>query len=581
MRVVEVARHKGTRLIDVYDVTVEPTHLYSVCGVVASNSKRISMLDVNALMSHGATETLRDVGAFRGQKNETLWLQFLQGHTPVQPRVPMVNEKFINQLISAGINPVREGHQTHVKALTDKDVDVLAGDRRIKHGDTVHFDKDLKPVPGGLFDPQATGGHNGRRWAAIDLPEPMPNPVMEEPVRRLLGLTQKQFEGVISGDHRLEGHGTGPQAVVRALGRIDLDREIETARNKWKGGRGQARDDALRRWHYLEDARRLGMHPRDWVMNKVPVLPPAFRPVSVLGDSGVPLVSDPNYLYKEMIDANDNHAAMKAAVGEDNIGPERLAVYRAFKAAVGLGDPVHPRLQEKNVKGVLKSIFGSSPKYGTVQRKLLSSTVDNVGRSVITPNPDYDMDTIGVPENQAYDVYGKFVARRLRRRGMPVSEALRHVRDRTGLARTALQDEMSERPVYVNRAPVLHKFGIMAFRPRLVAGDVLQVSPLIVKGFNADFDGDAAQFHVPTTDEAVKEAYERMLPSRSLLSPADFKSPVHAPGQEYLGGLYHTTAHKPHTKKQRPRVFRSTEDAMQAYGRGEITADTPVEIMEG
>src|SRR4051812_5108265 len=151
MKVVEVARHRGTRLVDVYDVTVEPTHLYSVCGVVVSNSKRISMLDVNALLSHGATETLRDAGAFRGQKNETLWLQFLQGHTPVQPRVPMVHEKFINQLISAGINPVREGHQTHVKALTDKDVDVLAGDRRIKHGDTVHFDKDLKPVPGGLF----------------------------------------------------------------------------------------------------------------------------------------------------------------------------------------------------------------------------------------------------------------------------------------------------------------------------------------------------------------------------------------------------------------------------------------------
>jgi hypothetical protein len=89
--------------------------------------------------------------------------------------------------------------------------------------------------------------------------------------------------------------------------------------------------------------------------------------------------------------------------------------------------------------------------------------------------------------------------------------------------------------VYVNRAPVLHKFGIMAFRPKLVKGDVLQVSPLIVKGFNADFDGDAMQFHVPTTDEAVKEAYDRMLPSRSLISPADFKSPVHVPGQQYLG----------------------------------------------
>jgi DNA-directed RNA polymerase subunit beta' len=125
---------------------------------------------------------------------------------------------------------------------------------------------------------------------------------------------------------------------------------------------------------------------------------------------------------------------------------------------------------------------------------------------------------------------------------------------------------------------VLHKFGIMAFRPRLVKGDVLQVSPLIVKGFNADFDGDAMQFHVPTTEAAVKEAYDRMLPSRSLLSPADFKTPVHMPGQEYLLGLFQATRRG--QSKRRPRVFRNRQDALAAYERGQVRADEPVQIME-
>ncbi len=272
---------------------------------------------------------------------------------------------------------------------------------------------------------------------------------------------------------------------------------------------------------------------------------------------------------------------MKGAVGEHNIGPERAALYHAFKSVVGLADPVHPKLREKNVKGLLASVFGSSPKFGDVQRRLLSNTVDNVGRAVIAPNPDLDMDSIGVPENQAFDVYGKFIVRRLKRRGLAVREALRHVKDRTELARSALQEEMADRPVYANRAPVLHKFGIMAFRPQLVKGDVLQISPLVAKGFNADFDGDAMQFHVPTTDEAVREAYARLLPSKSLISPADFKSPVHAPIQDYVGGLYHATRHQHDAKaSKRARVFRNKQDALEAYARHEITAKTPITVLE-
>lgn len=564
-------------MVRVYDLTVADTHTYCVHGVVVSNSKRVSMLDVNAMISHGALETLRDAGAIRGQANEVFWLQLMQGHVPTHVKIPQRYEKFVAQLKGAGINVVREGNKTNIMALTNKDVHHLAGDRVISSGETVRFDHNLRPIPGGLFDPQLTGGHGGRQWSKIKLHEPLPNPVMEEPIRRILGLTQKKMEAILSGDEKLNQFGSGPEAIAKALQNINLDKELIMARAQARTATRSKRDEAWRKVGYLKSAKELDIHPQDWVLDHVPVLPPLFRPVSMMGQSGMPLVSDANYLYKELLTANKNLGEMKQEVGHEGVGPERLALYHAFKAVTGLADPVHPKLQEKGVKGLLKSVFGTSPKFGSMQRKLLSSTVDNVGRAVVAPDPDLDMDSVGLPEDKAFDVYGKFIAKRLHRRGMPLTQALQHIKDRSELAREVLQEEMKERPVFVNRAPVLHRFGIMGFRPHLVKGDVLKVSPLIVKGFNMDFDGDTAQFHVPTSQEAVREVYDRMLPSKNLLSPANFKSPMHAPGQEYLGGLYEASTAD---SGRRPRVFRSKKDALAAYERGEIAYHDPIHVLE-
>jgi DNA-directed RNA polymerase beta' subunit len=267
---------------------------------------------------------------------------------------------------------------------------------------------------------------------------------------------------------------------------------------------------------------------------------------------------------------------MHKEVGPQGVGPERLAVYHALKAVAGLGDPVTAKSKQKRVHGVLHSVFGSSPKFGYMQRKLLSHTVDNVGRGVVIPNPDLDMDTLGLPEDKAFDVYGRFVARRLRRQGMDLREALLNVKDRSPLAKKMLEEEIVDRPVYINRSPVLHRFGIMAFRPRLIAGNVLHVSPMVLKGFNMDFDGDTANFHVPTTEEARKEALEKMLPSRNLLSPADFKTPVHFGTQEYQGGLHRLSTAR---SGRRPRVFRNTQDVVDAYKRGDIALEDAVQIL--
>jgi DNA-directed RNA polymerase beta subunit len=540
----------------------------------ASGSKRMALLDTNALLSHGATETLQDVGAIRGQRNENYWLQFMSGVNPSNPKVPMVYRKFLNQLRAAGVNVKREGTQTHIMALTDKDVNQLAGTRNLVNASGVDWNKGLEPIRGGLFDPAMTGGHNGDRWTAIKFAEPMPNPVMEEPIRRLLGITQKDFQDVIAGSQELTGFGSGPKAISKALSSINIDKALAQTRAVIKMGKSTERDQAIRKLGYLKSAKRLGIEPKDWILKRAPVLPPSFRPVNMMS-SGVPLINDANYLYKELFEANKNLTSMQELVGDD-VGEERLAVYNAFKAVTGLGDPISQKSQERGIRGILKDVFGTSPKFGTVQRKLISTTVDNVGRAVISPNPNLDMDSVGLPEDKAFDVYQKFIVRRLKRKGMSIRQAMQHIRDRSELARETLLSEMEHRPVIINRAPVLHKFGIMAFRPQLTKGDTLQVSPLIVSGFGADFDGDAMNYHVPTTEGARKEAFERLLPSRNLLSLADFKRPMHVPSNEYVGGLWHATK----SKSKRPtKIFNTMADMKAAYASGDISLDDRVQIL--
>lgn len=548
------------------------------------SAKRVGLLNLNAILSHGAFGFARDVGVIRGQRNEDYWRQFMSGHTPPQPEVPFVYEKFLAELQAAGINPLQKGSRINLMAMTDKDVEQLAGDRQIQNSETVDWQIDrLDPKKGGLFDPSLTGGHgNKSRWAYIKLHEPLPNPIMEDPIKKVLGLTQQQYEDILAGKAVPAG-GTkggavpgpgGPQALREALERIDLDREINRASMEIRGTRKTARDAAIKRQAFLKGAKATGVHPKDWMVTKVPVLPPAFRPVSLIKESGVPIVADPNYVYKDLFDANQILQEMQGKV--DDIGEERLAVYNAFKAVSGLGDPIQKQTVEQGVRGLLKSIVGSSPKFGTVQRKLLGSTVDLVGRATISPNPNLDIDEVGVPEEEAWTLYKPFIVRRLVRRGMRHLQAVDAVTKQDKLAKEALLAEMKERPMVIDRAPVLHKFGVMGMRPVLVKGKALQLPPMLTKGLGADFDGDAMQFQVVQDDDAAREVLEKMLPSRNLFSPGDFKAQLQ-PSQEYITGLYSLST----AKSQRPvQTFRSVKDVREAFARGELSIGDPVKVME-
>ena len=448
-------------------------------------AKRISGFDNLALLSHGATEVIKDSMRIRGQMNDEYWRRYRLGLPVEEPGVPFIYQKFLNTLRAGGVNVVEKGDVTSIMPQTDADIDELAQGRVLENAQMV--DSDFQPVRGGMFDLGKTGGMGGNRWSMITLPEAVPNPMMEEPVRRVLGLTAKKMEAILAGREELNGK-TGGDAIKDALSQVNIDNAIERARADMQNRRGSQRDNAIKVLGYLKAAKEMGMKPSDWMITRVPVLPPMFRPVAKMGD--VALVPDMNELYKELIEMKQNYEMLAKELPASALADERLAVYGAVKAAYGLGNSITTEGQAKNLKGAIRQVIGQIPKFGMAQSKVFSKTQDLVGRSVISPNRNLDMDQIGLPEDMAWTIFKPFVERKLVQRGYSPLTVKGMIDEHNPTARHILEEVMDERPVLMDRAPTWHKFNIMAFRPHITKGRSINVCPLVCGGFNADFDGD-------------------------------------------------------------------------------------------
>lgn len=562
----------GVEEINVYDITVDETHLYVAGSALVSNSKRVGLLDVHSLLSSGATEFLKDAKLIRGQRNDDYWRSLKTGQSPAPVRESFANKHFMNLLKAAGVNIRNRDHgKTQLSYMTDRDVDALA-QHEVTNSGTYDFNS-MKPVPDGLFDLGKTGGADGTRWSKLTLPAKIPNPLAQESIVRMLGLTNKKFEDVLAGKEKISGK-TGPEAIEHALKSIDLPKAIEQAKQEIKSSSGAGRDAAVKKLGYLVGLQRQGLKPDELMLSRLPVLPPKYRPV--LRARGVDMIHDANYLYHDLMEAGKNYRDHLTEFG--NAGDSYLNLYHAAKAVSGMADPVDPKHAEQGIRGMLRFAIGvkDSPKYSRFQRKVIGNSVDTVGRSVITIEPDLDMDTIGIPEDMAWTQFRPFVISRLVRQGLSAAEAVKSVRSRTKQAEQALEHEMKERPVVYNRAPSLHRYNYVgAFAKMNRSRSDISIPQVVTKGLGADFDGDAINVHVPVSKEAVEEVKDKLFPSRNLLHPNSFD--VHLePTQEFLAGLYLASQkdnHKP------PRVFATKADAMAAYTRGEIGVRDPVQIL--
>ena len=547
-------------------------------GDEMGKSKRIGLLAQHALLAGGGHEFIRGTGLVRGQANSEFWQAFMRGNDPPTPKVPERYKKFTSLLKVAGINPLRQGTKTILTPMVDSEIDTLAGAREVKNAETLDLYKDQRPIPGGLFDPKIFG--EGDRPAKMTLSSPLPNPAYEEPLRRILQLKQQEYRDLISGDHELGTFGTGVQAIEKFLSQYNVQDELKKARKDIASGKRVARDAAVKRLGFLKAMENLEVDPKDLMRRQVLVLPPNMRPISVIGSGKkqVPLVNDLNYLYRELFDADNNYAELKGLAGEAVAGQERLATYDSLKALSGYGDSTDEELRKKNVKGTLKMLMHGGPKASYMQRKLLGNPADASGRGVVIPSSKLGMDEVGLPKTMAWDIFANHIVRELVRGGMPVLNARESVVNKSDQAYKALQKVVENVPVLISRDPALHKYNTIGQMVKLVEGNSIRSNPLINKSANLDHDGDTMSVHVPITKGEIDNVRKRLMPSKMLISPEDFKSPMYAPNQDYTLGV--ALAALKRNQRRSPKVFVTSKDAERALESGEISWHDPVHIMQ-
>lgn len=95
--------------------------------------------------------------------------------------------------------------------------------------------------------------------------------------------------------------------------------------------------------------------------------------------------------------------------------------------------------------------------------------------------------------------------------------------------------------VLFNRQPSLHKMSIMAHRARIMPWRTLRFNECVCTPYNADFDGDEMNIHVPQTEEARAEAISLMGVERNLCTPKNGEILI-AATQDFLTSSYLLTS---------------------------------------
>ena len=169
------------------------------------SAQSLDPLKMFSMLAHGAKENIREMSTYKAEANDEFW-RALQLKQPLpSPKPTFAWEKFVAMMRSAGINVQKEGDVIRPVPITDDETLALSSGA-ILDAKFVRA-KDLRPEKGGLFDPTVTGGVGGGRWAHIPLSESMPNPVFEDSIRSLTGLTQKDYDDVVSGSSKVDKDG--------------------------------------------------------------------------------------------------------------------------------------------------------------------------------------------------------------------------------------------------------------------------------------------------------------------------------------------------------------------------------------
>ena len=368
--------------------------------------------------------------------------------------------------------------------------------------------------------------------------------IVVDPGDTKLGYKQVLSERELRENTAIYGPGSfvaqsGAEAVKVLLEQMDLEKEYKEITEELEKSTGDKRKKLIKRLETVDAFRKSDNKPEWMVLTVLPVIPPDLRPMLQL-DGGRFATSDLNDLYRRVITRNNRlKKLLELGTPAIIVQNEKRMLQEAVDALIDNGR------RSKAITGAggraLKSLSHSlKGKQGRFRQNLLGKRVDFSGRSVIAIGPDLKMWQCGLPREMAIQLYKPFVISELVNQQIASNPktAEKLIDRQDPRVWDIVEQVIAGHPVFLNRAPTLHRLGIQSFFPKLVNGHAIRLHPLVCPAFNADFDGDQMAVHLPLSEMARAETEVLMLGANNILGPKDGK-PIVTPGQDLvLGNFY-------------------------------------------
>ena len=304
----------------------------------------------------------------------------------------------------------------------------------------------------------------------------------------------------------------------------------------------------------------------DWMICQVLAIPPpAVRP-SVKHDSQQRSEDDITHIIVSILKANkalQEKIQSNASASMINDWSVLLQYYVASLIDNKIpGAPPMSRRSGHPLKSIKERLVG---KHGRVRGNLMGKRVDYSGRSVITPDPNLSATELGVPLKMAKNLTKpitvnarniKFLEK-LVRNGPDIHPGAKILEKKNGdnislryIDRESIKLEygdivhrhmMNGDCILFNRQPTLHRMSMMGHIVKIMpVGDTFRMNVADTKPYNADFDGDEMNLHMPQSVESESELKHLAAVPWQIVSPANNK-PIVGIFQDSLLGSYRFT----------------------------------------
>jgi len=322
-----------------------------------------------------------------------------------------------------------------------------------------------------------------------------------------------------------------------------------------------------------DDLRLLGIDPQaarpEWmVLQVLPVPPVSVRP-SITLESGIRSEDDLTHKLVDIIRINQKLGEALESGVPINIIQElhdllQYHVTTYFDNEVSGLPPARHR-SGRALRTICQRLKG---KEGRFRGNLSGKRVDFSARTVISPDLNLDINEVGVPIELAsrltiperVNEWNLEEMKQLIRNGpeqypgtlyivRPDGRRIRleFVPERESIAEAVQPGFMVERHikdgdiVLFNRQPSLHRMSIMAHSVKVLPYKTFRLNPCVCPPYNADFDGDEMNLHVPQGEEARTEARLLMQVQDQILSPR-YGGPIIGAIRDLLSSAYLLTA---------------------------------------